>query len=107
MSRLRNLAYSKSFSAARHCRIFIGDDPEAWNRCAAESKLGWTDLLLLPAGENPFSFRWPVSNLDVLVFNTRDVVNINRLEKIILACLTAGAGLVVALIPDDILVARP
>ena len=107
MSRLRNLAYSKSFSAERHCRIFVGEDPDSWNRCGAESRRGYSDLLLLPAGENPFHYHWPVRRLDVLVFNTREAINTTRLEKIMLACLTAGASLVVALTASDTLVARP
>ena len=107
VNRLRTLAYGKSFSAERHCRIFVGEDPDSWNRCGAESRRGYSDLLLLPVGEDPFSFHWPVRHLDVLVFNTREAININRLEIIIFACLNAGASLVVALTPDDILVARP
>ena len=107
MRRLRNLAYSKSFSAERHCRIFVGEDPDSWNRCAAETRLGFRDLLLLPAGEDPFVFHWPVRRLEVLVFDTRELINTTRLEKIILSCLNAGSSLVVALLANDILVARP
>ena len=105
--RLKTLAFAKSFSAARHCRVFIGEDQESWNRCAAESKLGYRDLLLLPAAEDPFIFHWPVGGLDVLVFNAREAINTARLEKILLACLNGGSPLVVALIPGDVLVARP
>ena len=107
MRRLRNLAYSKSFSAERHCRVFLGEDKESWNRCAAETRLGFRDLLLLPADANPFEYRWPVRDLDVLVFNAREAINTARLEKILLACLNGGSPLVVALIPGDVLVARP
>lgn len=106
-ARLKTLAYKKLFNPKRSARIYLGEDRDAWNLCGAESQRGYADLLLLPAGEDPFKYSWPVKNLDVLIFNTKDVIETTRLEKIILACLNAGASLVIALTASDMLVARP
>lgn len=106
-ARLKTLAYKKLFNPKRSARIYLGEDRDAWNLCGAESQRGYADLLLLPADADPFTFRWPVRKLDVLIFNSSSSVDTPRLEKVMLCCLSAGACLVVALIPGDILVARP
>ena len=103
----RALAYSKLFESHRSARIFLGEDPEAWNRCGRESKLGWTDFLLLPSGKDPVGYCWPVQGLDVLIFNFRGTVQTKRIHQIMLACIDASAILVTALLPDNTLMAQP
>lgn len=103
----RALAYSKLFESHRSARIFLGEDPEAWNRCAAESQLNWQDLLLLPAGEDPFDYEWPVQNLDCLIFNFSGSVETTRIHQIMLANINAGAMLVTAFLLNETLMVQP
>lgn len=107
MPELKKLAYSKLFKARRSARIFLGEDPAAWDRCGRESKLNWTDLLLLPAIADPFNFHWPVQGLDVLIFNFNGRAETKRIHKVMHACIEAGAMLVTALLPNDTLMVQP
>ena len=106
-TKLKNLPYSKNFKHDHCARIHLGENPESWNKCGAESGRGYTDSVLLPAGDDPFKFHWPVRNLDVLILNSSGGANTTQIERIMLACLTAGALIVMALMPTKPLVVRP
>ena len=106
-SKPKNLPYSKSFKPHRSARIFLGEDPGAWNQCRRESKLNWTDLLLLPAAEDPFEYDWPVQKLDVLVLNFNSSADTSRIYRIMHACIEAGAVHVTAFLADDTLMVQP
>ena len=107
MRKLKNLPYSKKFRHQACARVYLGENPESWNKCGAESGIGYTDNLLLPADENPFNYHWPVRNLDVLILNSSGGANTTQIERIMLACLNAGALIVMALMPTKPLVVQP
>jgi len=97
---LKNLPYSKSFKPKASARLHLGDDPEAWNKCGSASENGYADILLLPKQADPFAYHWPVKGIDVLILDPIGV-EVSRLERVMLACLSAGALIVMALTPTE------
>ena len=61
-SRARLAPYGKLVSASSNLHIFAG--PKAWKR-AQQRKSG--NAMVLPEGDEPASYRWPVRGLEVML----------------------------------------
>ncbi len=87
-SRARLAPYGKFVNAASNLHIFTG--PDAWNR-AQQRKKG--NALVLPDGDEPASYRWPVHGLEVMLIwpgaPRESVIDFGEI------LIQSGAGLVV------------
>lgn len=81
---------------SRQCaRVFFGSQAN-WAKCKREASRGWRDNLLLPSGEDPRQFLWPVNGRDVLIFDHHEV-NLKYIKLTCLALLEAGAKRILVL----------
>lgn len=87
----KKLILSKSDSVF----IFMGAG-QSWQRAANEYQLGVTRSLVLPDGDHPASFSWPVYQRDVIVI---DFGNLNELnyKRLSLALLKQGSVSVIVI----------
>jgi len=93
--------YGKRIGSATEIRIYMG--PDAWK--SARIRHSYVpDALVLPDGEAPSAYKWPVAGCDVLVFSDDDIDKIPELARILLE---SGALVVRVLCADQMVIYRP
>lgn len=88
--RLKAAPYSKRLDPVSHNSLGICTGSQAWTR--AESPYWWTGRkLVLPFGEEPEGYRWPVAGRDYVVWGFGEPEPRERLVRLSVALVQAGA----------------
>ncbi|QBQ53829.1 hypothetical protein [Nitrosococcus wardiae] len=86
--------------------VWIGCGANAWSRTRHDLTRSDSAALCLPYGEDPLSYRWPVSGLDCLILHTGGL-NKEALLRLGAVLVRAGAGRVVLIDTWDVVAAGP